>query len=78
MERINERGEIGFQEGNQVSERSVQPEQWGTFLNTIFDEWVRHDVGTVFVQLFDTALASWYGAPSALWILGETCGNALA
>ena len=78
VERINEQGEIGFQEGTQVSERSVKPEQWGTFLTTIFDEWVRHDVGTVFVQMFDAALASWYGAPSALCIFAETCGNALA
>jgi serine-type anaerobic sulfatase-maturating enzyme len=78
VERINEQGEIGFQEGNQVSERSVKPEQWGTFLITIFDEWVRHDVGTVFVQMFDAALASWYGAPPALCIFAETCGNALA
>jgi uncharacterized protein len=38
VERINERGEIGFQEGSQVSERSVKPEQWGTFLITIFGE----------------------------------------
>ncbi len=78
VERINEQGEIGFQEGNQVSERSVKPEQWGAFLITIFDEWVRHDVGTVFVQMFDAALASWYGAPPALCIFAETCGNALA
>ncbi len=78
VERINEQGEIGFQEGNRVSERSVKPEQWGTFLVTIFDEWVRHDVGTVFVQMFDAALASWYGAPPALCIFAETCGNALA
>ena len=78
VERINENGEIGFQEGNQVSERSVTSEQWGTFLITIFDEWVRHDVGTVFVQMFDAALASWYGAPPALCIFSETCGNALA
>ncbi len=78
VERVNEQGEIGFQEGSQVSERSVKPEQWGTFLITIFDEWVRHDVGTVFVQMFDAALASWYGAPPALCIFAETCGNALA
>jgi len=78
VERINEQGEIGFQEGNQVSERSVKPEQWGTFLTTIFDEWVRRDVGTAFVQMFDAALASWYGAPPALCIFSETCGNALA
>jgi uncharacterized protein len=78
VERINEQGEIGFQEGNQVSERSVKPEQWGMFLITIFDEWMRHDVGTVFVQMFDAGLASWYGAPPALCIFSETCGNALA
>ena len=78
VERINEQGEIGFQEGNQVSERSVKPEQWGTFLITVFDEWVRRDVGTVFVQMFDAALASWYGAPPALCIFAETCGKALA
>jgi uncharacterized protein len=78
VERINERGAIGFQEGNIVSERSVKPEQWGNFLTAIFDEWVRHDVGTVFVQMFDAALASWVGAPPALCIFSETCGNALA
>ena len=78
VERVNEQGEIGFQEGNQVAERSVKPEEWGTILSTIFDEWVRHDVGSVFVQMFDAALASWYGAPPALCIFSETCGNALA
>ena len=78
VERINEHGEIGFQEGTQVSERSVKPEQWGTFLTAIFDEWVRRDVGTVFVQMFDAALASWVGAPPGLCIFSETCGNALA
>jgi len=78
VERINENGEIGFQDGNQVSERSVTAEQWGAFLITIFDEWVRRDVGTVFVQMFDAALASWVGVPPALCIFSETCGNALA
>ena len=77
MERINENGEIGFQEGNQVSERSVTSEQWGTFLITIFDEWVRHDVGTVFVQMFDARRLPGT-APPALCIFSETCGNALA
>jgi uncharacterized protein len=60
-----------------VSERSVRPEQFGTFLTTIFDEWVRRDVGTVFVQSFDAALASWIGQPS-LCIFQPTCGRALA
>lgn len=62
----------------ELTARSVDPEAWGRFLVTVFDEWVRHDVGDVFVQMFDAALASWYGAPAALCIFGETCGNAVA
>ncbi len=66
------------QAGNLVTDRSVTAEGWGRFLSTIFDEWVRRDVGTVFVQMFDAALASWVGAAPALCIFAETCGNALA
>ena len=65
-------------DGNQVTDRSVGPEQWGRFLIAIFDEWVRRDVGTVFVQMFDAALASWLGAAASMCIFNETCGNALA
>jgi uncharacterized protein len=61
-----------------ISGYSVQPRQYGEFLCTIFDEWVRHDVGTVFVQLFETALQVWCGHESSLCIFGETCGSALA
>ena len=68
----------GFQEGNTVTERSVTAKQWGHFLTTIFDEWVRRDVGEVFVQMFDAALASWYGAAPGLCIFSEKCGRALA
>jgi len=78
VERVNERGEVGNQEGNQVTDRSVKPEQWGGFLISVFEEWVRRDVGRVFVQMFDAALASWVGAPPAICIFAETCGNAVA
>ena len=64
--------------GVELTERSVDPDAWGRFLVTVFDEWTRHDVGDVFVQMFDAALASWYGAPAALCIFSETCGNAVA
>lgn len=64
--------------GHAVTERSVNPEQWGTFLTRIFDEWVQRDVGTVFVNMFDAALASWVGAPPDLCIFAETCGQAMA
>jgi uncharacterized protein len=60
-----------------VSARSVEPEQYGQFLIDIFDDWVRHDVGSVFVQAFDSALASWYGVPASVCIFQETCGLAL-
>ena len=65
-------------EGSEVTERSVAPEQWGRFLIGVFDEWIRRDVGTVFVQMFDAALASWAGVPPAMCVFNETCGSALA
>jgi uncharacterized protein len=66
------------QSGSLVTERTVRPEQYGQFLIDIFDEWVRRDVGRVFVQMFDVALAAWVGAPPALCVFSPTCGNALA
>ena len=67
-----------LQEGNQVTERSVGAEQWGRFLIGVFDEWIKADVGKVYVQMFDAALASWVGAPASMCIFSETCGSALA
>lgn len=75
VERDND---TGFQEGDTVTDRSVDPHAWGRFLVEVFDEWVTRDVGEVFVSHFDAALASWMGLPPALCIFGETCGNALA
>jgi len=65
------------QSGKLVTDRSVNAEQYGHFLNAIFDEWVRRDVGKVFVQMFDVALGSWVGQQS-LCVFSPTCGNALA
>jgi uncharacterized protein len=63
--------------GSLVSERSVQSRQYGLFLIDIFDEWLHRDVGTVFVQMFDSALASWSGLPGNICIFQETCGLSL-
>lgn len=60
-----------------VTDRSVDPEAWGEFLVAVFDEWLRHDVGRVFVQMFDAALASWLDVPGGLCIFAETCGDAV-
>ena len=64
--------------GDAATDRSVTARQWGRFLSGVFDEWLRHDVGTVYVQLFDVALANWYGEPSGLCVHSPTCGTALA
>jgi uncharacterized protein len=64
-------------EGEGVSSRSVGAEQYGQFLTGVFDEWVRRDVGRVFVQIFDVALAAWVGERPGLCVFDETCGNAL-
>lgn len=66
------------EDGTTVTDRSVDPVQWGRFLCTIFDEWVRRDVGEVFVQHFDTALAAWAGHPPGLCTFAPTCGAAVA
>jgi uncharacterized protein len=67
-----------LQIANDVAPWSVQAEAYGDFLIRIFDQWVRHDVGRVFVQIFDVQLGIWLGMPSTLCVFGETCGNAVA
>jgi len=61
------------QSGNLVTERSVGGEQYGRFLIDIFEEWVRHDVGQVYVQMFDVTLEAFFGR-HMLCIHAPTCG----
>jgi len=61
-----------------VTDWSVEPLQFGKFLTTIFDEWVRKDVGKYFVQIFDVALEIWYTGQASLCIFKDTCGRAMA
>jgi uncharacterized protein len=75
---VERENDTGFQEGDTVTDRSVDPAAWGAFLVAVFDEWVRRDVGEVFVQMFDAALASWLELPSSMCIFRTTCGDALA
>ncbi|NDW12663.1 anaerobic sulfatase-maturation protein [Bacteroides sp. 214] len=60
----------------QLADFSITPEQWGNFLCAIFDEWVKEDVGSVFVQLFDATLANWMGVQPGVCTMAETCGHA--
>ncbi len=57
---------------------SVSPIKFGEFYVKMFDEWVKKDVGEVFVQLFDATLASWVGEQPGVCIFAPTCGHAVA
>ena len=79
VERINDEGLTLYQEGTTVSDRSVLPDQFGRFLATIFDEWVRNDVGQVYVQTFEATVRNWLGMDSSgMCVFNATCGTGLA
>ncbi|WP_067515751.1 anaerobic sulfatase maturase [Endozoicomonas ascidiicola] len=64
------------------SEKSLMPfsvdgEEYGDFMITIFDEWVRNDVGRFYIQLFESTLASWFGVNSSLCLFQKECGDCL-
>jgi uncharacterized protein len=68
----------GIPTGDAVTDRSVSPAGYGRFLVEVFEEWVRRDVGRVFVQMFDSTLASFAGVEGSLCVHSETCGTAVA
>jgi len=81
VERITQRPDglslaPGMSEGGTLTSSSITPHQWGQFLCTLFDEWVRNDVGNVFVQLFDATLANWCGVAPGVCSMSATCGQA--
>ena len=80
VERIKKDGMLAHQndENIKLADFSVKPVQWGNFMCRVFDEWVKKDVGTVFVQLFDATLANKMGVQSPVCTMAEECGSALA
>jgi uncharacterized protein len=66
------------QEGANVTSRSVRPEQFGKFYIGVFDEWIRRDVGKVYVQLFDVTLENFYHGKTSLCIYKPECGTGVA
>lgn len=90
VERLPDRGEhaigLTFAQPGKVSHsqprlamapHSVGPEQYGRFLIAVFDEWVRNDVGQVYVMNFEWALAAFLRLPSPVCLFAENCGRAL-
>ena len=81
VERIIDRADgltlaSGMQEGGRMADFSVTAEQWGDFLCAIFDEWVHHDVGNYYIQLFDATLANWVGQAPGICTMARECGHA--
>lgn len=66
----------GMQEQGKLADFSITAEQWGNFLCTIFDEWVREDVGDYYIQLFDATLANWSGVAPGICDMARECGHA--
>jgi uncharacterized protein len=60
-----------------VTPWSVIPEEYGDFLIAVYEEWVRHDVGTIFVMNFEWVLNAWIGNPSPVCVYAKQCGRAL-
>ena len=75
---VERQNDNGYQKGTRVTGRSVRPAAYGRFLMAIFDEWVRRDVGKMFVQFFDGALAAWLRGESTLCVLRSACGEGVA
>ena len=67
-----------FDGAARVAPWSVEPRQFGRFMCSIFDEWVRRDVGRYYVQLFDVSLEMWAGMESSLCVFRRQCGASLA
>lgn len=65
-----------LQQDEKLADFSVSSEQWGNFLCTLFDEWVRNDVGQYFIQIFDATLANWVGEQPGVCSMAKTCGHA--
>ncbi len=70
--------QVDMDPGNVLTPWSVSPRAYGKFLNDIFDVWFRHDIGSIFVQLFDAQLGMWMGRGSSICVFGEECGGGLA
>ena len=75
VERVSK---TGSQRGEKLTACSISGKDYGEFLIAIFDEWVRRDVSSVFVQLFEACVGVWLGYPASICIFSETCGGCLA
>jgi uncharacterized protein len=64
-------------QGASLTSWSVPAEKYGNFLNSIFDVWIQKDIGQIFVQMFESTLASWLGEDPGQCLYRQYCGNVL-
>ncbi len=77
VERLKQGNRLAsVREGGDLAPFSVTPEQWGNFLCTLFDEWIKEDVGKYYIQLFDATLANWAGVEPGVCTMAPQCGHA--
>jgi uncharacterized protein len=67
----------GTRQSASLASWSVPSKKYGYFLNSIFDAWMREDIGKIFVQMFESTLASWLGEDPGQCLYRQYCGNAL-
>ncbi|WP_170073305.1 anaerobic sulfatase maturase [Photobacterium iliopiscarium] len=73
----NSSGHYSPQKDAPLTHFSVPAEGYGQFMSEVFDEWLQHDVGTVFVRMFDSILATWLGYPASVCVQSKECGQAM-
>lgn len=78
VERCSETSGIVLDQQTRMMPWSVDSLQFGHFLNTIFDIWVREDIGDIGIQMFEQTLAAWCGLPPQVCVFAPTCGSAFA
>ena len=61
-----------------VEDWCVDPDDWGEFLCTVFDEWYKKDRGEIYVHYFDAAVETWMGRVNPLCTQAPMCGKGLA
>jgi uncharacterized protein len=67
-----------YQSESKLTDWSIEPLEYGKFLCTVFDEWIRNDVGSYYVQIFDVALEAWFRGEGSLCVFRKSCGDAMA
>jgi uncharacterized protein len=66
---------LDTKESQALTPWTVEPEALGDFYISIFDEWVRQDVGRIFIMNFEWTLHSYLGGDGPVCYLSKRCGT---